>query len=153
MALSLLPVVCVDLLPWRQSGESRELAFIVRDDSQGGRRYALVGGGVLRTETINEAATRHLRETLGEEVGWVDNFDRRPDALLQYFPDDREGHGLDTRKHSVGLTYLVEISGEVNAGGEAEEVHWFALEDLPRREQFGFRQWRVAEELLEVALG
>ena len=150
LALSLAPMLCIDLLVVH--GSTGEAALIVRDDSQGDQRYALVGGGVFRGETLNEAATRHLRETLGEGISWSGSFDRVPDALLQYFPYEREGYGIDARKHSVGLTYLVEIEGETAVGGEANQIVWFQLDALPRRSQFGFRQWLVVEDLLGLTL-
>jgi ADP-ribose pyrophosphatase YjhB (NUDIX family) len=154
VARGLVPIVCVDLLPARfltLERDERELALIVRDDAEGGERYALVGGGVLRGETIDDACRRHLIETLGSAVSWERHFDA-PDTILEYFPDGRPGYGIDTRKHSVGLTYLVDVSGNVAAGGEASAVAWFPESRLPRRSEFAFRQWLAVEDLLGLTL-
>lgn len=151
----LTPIVCVDILPVRKDADGLEVGLIVRGDYEGGEGYAVVGGRVLRGETLNEAVTRQVRETLGEQVSWDGDFDRRPpDMVLQYFPWEKEGFfGRDPSKHSVGLTWLVEVTGEAETGGEATDFRWFRSNELPRRSAIAFGQWRLGEQLLDVRLG
>jgi ADP-ribose pyrophosphatase YjhB (NUDIX family) len=151
---SLTPILCVDILPVRDNNGDFEAGLIARTDYEGGETYAMVGGRVLRTETLDEAVTRQIRETLGDSVTWEGNFnDKMPDSLLQYFPEQREGEfGRDPTKHSVALTWLVEINGEVETGGEATEFRWFNVEKLPPKSLIGFGHWIMIEKLLHRKL-
>jgi ADP-ribose pyrophosphatase YjhB (NUDIX family) len=151
----LAPVACVDLLPVRQGAEGFEAGLISRAVPEGGEMFALVGGRVLKGESINEAVTRQLRETLGFDVSWEDDFDERlPDMLMQYFQDANASgrFGFDLSKHSIGLTWRVEIEGKVETGGEATSFRWFPLAELPPRSAIGYRQWLVVEQLLGITL-
>ncbi len=148
---ALVPIPCVDILPVREKDLGLEVGLITRTDYQGGETFAMVGGRVLRGETLNEAVTRHLEETLGRNISWAGSFDElAPDGLLQYFPEAREGNfGVDPTKHSIALTWMVEIFGEVVVvGGEATDFHWFDVEKLPPRKAIGFGHWRMVEKLL-----
>lgn len=151
----LMPVVCVDLLVW-QKDEFGVLRYglIVRDDPNGERGWNLIGGRIRYDETVAEAAVRHLHETLGGLVQ-IDPavFETPPAAIGQYFPVDRPGYAIDERQHAVGLTYLVELAGTpLVVGDEALDFCWFTEAELPRRHEWGFRQFLPVEQMLGLEL-
>jgi ADP-ribose pyrophosphatase YjhB (NUDIX family) len=124
----LVPVACVDLLPVRGT----DVGLIRRPSTDGPElRWALVGGRVRRGETIERAAARHLRETLGPDVRWAPFDVARPRTVGEYFPDPPPGGLRDARQHAIALTYVVGIEGEVRPGGEAVGFAWFGPGDVP----------------------
>lgn len=148
---SLVPIVCVDLLPLLPDGAS--FGLIERDTYDGGRGLNLVGGSVLLDETLVEACQRHVRTTLG------------PDACLmldtvsfvgtyQYFKDRRRGELHDPRKNAVSLTYTGIVEGAVQAQGEALAFHVFDRTTPPPLDRFGFGQGVVVYDgLLQEPAG
>jgi ADP-ribose pyrophosphatase YjhB (NUDIX family) len=150
-ACKTVPIVSVDVLPYRLHNGGLQVGMISRDDEKGGISYAVVGGGIKRNETAAEAIERHIISTLGDKVTFnKDDYARQPDAVGQYFPDVRDGYLVDSRKHSVGLTWLVEINGDIEPEGEATEFTWFDLKDLPADEKIGYRQGSLVRELVDL---
>lgn len=150
---SLMPIVCVDLLPLRETARGREVGLISRSNMEDGIAFALVGGRILRGETIAEAIERQVRETLGPAVSY-EPCERPPDMILEYVPGREHDlrFGRDPLKHSVGLTWRLELGGEETPGGEATGFRWFAEQELPHRSEIAFRQWIAIEHLLGVRL-
>jgi ADP-ribose pyrophosphatase YjhB (NUDIX family) len=143
----LVPIACIDALPYRRSINGYEVCLIRRAVPAGGLGWTLIGGGVYRGETLGEALARHLRGTLGPDVRWDDPDYDRPDAVGQYFPA-RQGFPVDPRKHAIALTYLVEMTGQPVAEGEAEDFGWFDPRALPQSTEVGFGQGRVLGVLI-----
>lgn len=136
-----MPVICVDLVPLTAS----HVGLILRN-TPAGDAWCLVGGRIRRGEAIGEAAMRHLHETLGsradiEPVSWAS-----PDVVAQYFTEERPGHPVDPRQHSIALTYRVALHGDVVASGEAMSFAWFPWDALPS--PIGFGQENVLASLL-----
>jgi len=84
-------------------------------------QYALPGGFVLSNESLNEAATRELREETG--------FDARYLEQLQTFGDP----GRDPRGRVVTVAYfaLLPSAQRLKAGTDAAEAAWFSVKNLP----------------------
>lgn len=139
LVLGQLPIVCVDVLPVRETSRGFEVGLIKRHDRDGQLRWAMVGGGVHRGETVTEAIARHVRITLGGAARVELPCDEaHPHAVGQYFPQPRAGFGHDPRKHAVALSYWARLSGPVTPLDEAVAFAWFPAEALPPADDFGF---------------
>ena len=144
-----VPIVCVDIVPLRRKGGTPEsIGLILRDTPSQGRRWCLVGGRVLRDETLTDAVARHLRHTLGDRIRFGLDPDAQPIYVAQYFTSRTPPGLIDPRQHSVAMTYCIDIEGPVKAQGEAHEFNWFDPQRLPAPAEFGFEQDRVLDECL-----
>ena len=151
LARRLLPIPCVDVLAYRNVGSSPEVGLIRRVAAD--RRtvgWALVGGRVMRGESLEEAIARHLVSTLGDAIaiGAVDT--SRPLHAAEYSPDGRPGGRIDPNKHAVALSYVVEIGGAVSPMGEAVGFKWFRAAELPERESFAYSHGGVVAALVQA---
>ena len=151
LARRLLPIPCVDVLAYRDVGSGPEVGLIRRVGAD--RRtvgWALVGGRVMRGESLEAAIVRHLVSTLGDaiEIGRVDT--SRPLHAAEYAPDGRPGGRIDPSKHAVALSYVVEIGGPVSPMGEAVDFEWFPAGALPELKSFAYSHGGVVAALVEV---
>ena len=87
--------------------------------------------------------------TLGPGVTWERPDFSRPEMIGQYFPMARGTAGYDPRKHAIGLTYRVALSGEPSPLGEALDFRWFPETAIPF-EEVGFGQEHVIRGLLPI---
>jgi ADP-ribose pyrophosphatase YjhB (NUDIX family) len=145
-----VPIACVDIAPLRldERGGIEAIGLIFRDTPHQGRRWCLVGGRVQRNETLAAAASRQLRQTLGDGIRFQLDPDDQPVYVAQYFPTRQPVGVIDPRQHAVTMNYFVAIEGEIVPKGEALEFRWFAPDSLPNPDQFGFEQDRVLRECL-----
>lgn len=145
-----VPIACVDIAPLRLStgGAIESIGLILRDTPHQGRRWCLVGGRILRDESLVAAAGRHLRQTLGDGVRFTIEADAQPVYVSQYFTSRREVGVIDPRQHSIAMNYLVAVAGPIAPTGEAHAFQWFTPEALPGPDEFGFEQDRVLAECL-----
>lgn len=139
LILGQVPIICVDVLPVRRTDGRYEAGLIKREDENGDLRWAMIGGGVYRGETLAIALERHVKDTLGEHAAIELLADEAfPQAVGQYFPNGRSGFGHDPRKHAVALSYWAILSGETTAMGEAKAFEWFDLAEMPAAWEFGY---------------
>ena len=147
-----VPIACVDVLPLRVSGSDAGLVdavgLIRRDTPHQGRRWCLVGGRLLRNETLTEAVARQVRETLGRGVRFDIEAAAQPAYVAQYFTFVRHIGCRDPRQHAVAMTFCVAIKGTPVPQGEAESFEWHAPTRLPPADEFGFDQDRVVKACL-----
>lgn len=145
-----VPIPCVDIAPLRLSEEGaiKGIGLIFRDTPHQGRRWCLVGGRVLRNETLAAAVSRQLRQTLGDTIRFQLDADAQPVYIAQYFPTRQPVGVVDPRQHAITMNYCLEITGQIVPQGEALEFRWFNPDSLPGAEQFGFEQDRVLRECL-----
>jgi ADP-ribose pyrophosphatase YjhB (NUDIX family) len=149
-----VPICCVDVIPIQRNsaGGIESIGMILRDTPHQGRRWCIVGGRLLRNESMTEAAGRQLRETLGDDIHFQIDPAAQPSYIAQYFTEDR-GFGLiDPRQHAIALTFVVEVNGAARATGEAHEFRWFPVTHLPLPGQCGFGQDRVISACLARAV-
>jgi ADP-ribose pyrophosphatase YjhB (NUDIX family) len=146
-ARALVPIACVDVLPWRQAGGVLEIGLITRAGEHGQPAFALVGGRVRREETLAAAVARHVAETLGPEAALGDVDAMRPLGVFEYFPDGRGGL-VDTTKHAVAMTYAAPLSGRPRPAGEASAFDWFPADALPDASAFGYGHGEVVRRIL-----
>jgi ADP-ribose pyrophosphatase YjhB (NUDIX family) len=146
----LVPVPCVDILPYRIGDGLAEVGLIRREDAEGRRVWNLVGGGVHRQESLAAAAARHLKSTLGADITWEPTDFSRPEMVGEYFPAAGTGARHDPRKHAIGLSYTLALAGQVSPRGEALGFRWFPEAEIPFGE-IGFGQEHVIRGLLPVS--
>ena len=148
LARRALPIPCVDVLPMRQGPQVGLISRTGADGRTAG--WALVGGRVLRRESLHDAIERHLRSTLGPaiRIGAVDA--ARPLLAAEYSPDGRPGGRIDPRKHAIALSYVVAIDGEPQPRGEATGFEWFGVDALPPEEAFAYSHGGVVAALIEA---
>ncbi len=153
-----VPIVCVDLLclfgARAAAGEPGLLLIERRDGTGRAGMLNLVGGRIRLGESIEAAAMRHLRETLGAGVRPEPREWGRPEWVAVYPRADHGPGPFDPRQHAISPSYLLRCEGEpgVEADGEADGLHWFDPATPPAPERFGFGQGAVVSELL-AALG
>jgi ADP-ribose pyrophosphatase YjhB (NUDIX family) len=143
----LVPVPCIDILPYRIGGTSVEIGLIEREDADGKRVWNLVGGGVHRQESLAAAVTRHIEATLGPDVTWERVDFSRPEMVGEYFPAPNAEGGHDPRKHAIALSYALPVTGRVSPRGEALDFRWFSEAAIPFG-KVGFGQEYVIRGLL-----
>ena len=135
LARKLVPIACVDILPYRNTGPSGPEVCLIERKGADGRTpgWALVGGRVMLRESLEQAMTRHLESTLGAAItiGPVDS--AHPLHAAEYSPDGRPAGRIDPNKHAIALSYVIEIGGETEPRGEADDLRWFAADSLPPR--------------------
>jgi ADP-ribose pyrophosphatase YjhB (NUDIX family) len=145
-----IPIVCVDVLPVRLDarGVLEKIGLIFRATPHQGQRWCIVGGRLWRNESIAEAITRQLRETLGSRIVFSIDADPQPDYVAQYFTAARPVGTLDPRQHALTLNFMVPLTGDPEPAGEAIDFRWFDPSGLPKCEEFGFGQDQIVAACL-----
>lgn len=145
-----VPLACVDILCLRGSDlPPQQVGLILRDVTDGTRRWGLVGGRVLRGESLVDAVIRQLRITLGPEVRPGNALEPNPTWIAEYRPDGGDGFLVDPRQHAIGLTYAVVLEGRPQPQEEAYEFRWFGIDELPDQDASAFGQSVVVNRVLE----
>jgi ADP-ribose pyrophosphatase YjhB (NUDIX family) len=147
-----VPVCCVDVLPLQLGGAQRReitrVGLIFKRTCDHADRWCIVGGRLLRNESLAEAVKRQLRETLGSAVSVRAEDIQEPIHVAQYFSVRRKTGVFDPRQHAIGLTFCVPIRGTPRPRGEAIAFEWFPPRSLPSPDTFGYRQDRVVKACL-----
>jgi ADP-ribose pyrophosphatase YjhB (NUDIX family) len=124
----------------KASGAMEKIGLIFRATPHQGERWCLVGGRLWRNETMAEAIARQLRETLGPGIAFSLDSDPQPQYVAQYFPAVRSVGTLDPRQHALTPTFVIPVTGDPVATGEAIDFRWFDPARLPDPHEFGFGQ-------------
>jgi ADP-ribose pyrophosphatase YjhB (NUDIX family) len=149
----LVPIACVDALPYQETANGTLIGLIRRVSADGKRQgWNLVGGRVRYREALSEALDRHLRDTLGADARWEPPDVEHPVSVAEYFPDKRPGARHDPRKHAVALGYVVKLTGSITPTGEALDFRWFPANELPPDAEIGFDQANVVSGLANSLL-
>lgn len=134
---SVIPIACVDVVVVRRPVGHRRvesIGLITRTNPFGSQPiWCHVGGRIDLGETISEAVSRHVRESLTVEADIAP--DIQPGYVMQWFPEPASSiYGRDPRKQAVSLCFLVDLpeSETPIPGGEALRFGWFTpSESLP----------------------
>lgn len=130
-----IPIPCVDFVPFRRGESGTEVGLIWRE-SPFGQVWCHLGGRIQLGETVGDAIRRHARDTLDVEIDLGP--DPQPVWVYQWFPGDvRPQAGLvaghDPRKHAIGLSFVVDLTGEEpHPQDEALDFAYFPIETLPQ---------------------
>jgi ADP-ribose pyrophosphatase YjhB (NUDIX family) len=142
---SSLPILCVDLLPYRRISTECEIGLILRATPHQGERWCLIGGRVRHGEPLTEALDRECNAAIGT---YTDRRSLSGPKIVEYLPSNPEHLPHDPRKHAVSATYAAELEGKpVATGREALKFAWFRQDDLPRV-SIGFGQGDVLNCLI-----
>ena len=129
------------------------MLLIERNDGHGNAsRLNLIGGRIRLGESIEAAARRHLRETVGERVYAAPRDWGRPEWVAVY-PLREQGPGpFDPRQQSISPSYVLLCQGEpeIVEAGEATGLTWVDPAEWPAAERFGFGQGEVVRRMLET---
>ena len=151
LARQAMPIPCVDVLPIREGDGAPQVGLIRRAGADGRTAgWALVGGRVLRRESLGDAIARHLHSTLGPAIGVGPVDAARPIYAAEYSPDGRPGGRVDPHKHAIALSYVVPIDGEPQPRGEATGFEWFGVDAVPPEEAFAFSHGGVVAALIDA---
>lgn len=129
-----VPIACVDFVPVRMAPDGRREIGLILRDSPFGRVWCHLGGRVQHGETVVGALRRHARDTL--DVGVMVEPNAQPAYVYEWFPPDvapadGTSHGVDPRKHSIGLSFVVAIEGDPTPQNEALDFGYFDPAALP----------------------
>lgn len=143
-----VPIACVDVLAIKP-GKPTRAGLIWRNVIEAKRGWCLIGGRLIRDESLRDAITRQIREALGEAITLTLPDDPQPVYVGQYFTSQQPIGGTDPRQHAIGLTFAIEIAGDIHPQGEALDFRWFELGKLPAPHEFGFAQDRIVQSIIE----
>lgn len=148
-----VPIVTVELLPWRPRPEGGiEVLLIRRLDRNRRHCWCWVGGRLHLGESIADAAARQLAETLGPDARFGQIDPASPAAVVEYAPGHRDDGPFDEEQHSISLTYLCRHeAGEPEPLSEANEVGWFGTDELPDQSEFSFGNYAEVRRVAELA--
>jgi ADP-ribose pyrophosphatase YjhB (NUDIX family) len=139
-----LPIVCIDLLPYREGVDGAEVGLLRRWFPEAGAPgarpvWCAVGGRLRHGETIRAALRRQLRTDLGRAAVGAFPLRQVPVAVVEYrhVPKGRGGP-FDPRQHAIGLLYAVPVRGTVRPPAPHLGFRWFKVRALPPAREIGF---------------
>lgn len=119
-----IPLVGVGAVIIDSAGKDSRVVLVKRAHPPSQAQWSIPGGVLEVGELVREAAVREASEETGlvvepgELLGVYDRVLRDAEQRVQY--------------HYVLIDFLCQrISGELRAGSDAAEVHWFTREELP----------------------
>jgi 8-oxo-dGTP diphosphatase len=117
------PALTIDIVLFKKVQELYRVLLIKRGQEPFARKYALPGGFLDISETLEEAAVRELREETGlKNIGLVQ---------IHTFSDP----GRDPRERVISTAYSAVINDnyqyQLRADSDAAEAGWHQLSNLP----------------------
>lgn len=119
-----MPILCVDVVVRNGRGE---YLLVKRANPPMQGEWWVVGGRVLKGETLADAVARKVREEAGLEVSSV-----RPVGYFETVADANP-FGLDFDYHAVSVVFRTEVAGDGDVRLDAQSVEWKWARDLPAR--------------------
>lgn len=139
------PSVTVDIIVCSIIEDDLKVLLIKRKFSPFKHSWAIPGGFVEKSENLEEAAIRELREETGiEQEVYLEQ-------LKTYGNPDR-----DPRKRVITVVYFSLMSyqlletNKIKAEDDAEDFEWFSLRNLPK---LAFDHEQILKDLLERLIG
>lgn len=149
LVTSSVPIVCIDVVPVTYENNILKLGAIIRATGSESGKVALIGGRILKNESITEAIARHIQKDLSCTSFRYNqlNNENSPFLVQQYehtAGSPNKFECFDPTKHSIGLTYLIELQQNPVATNEASDFLWLTEKDINDNFAFGqdfvFRQ-------------
>ncbi len=135
------PALTVDIVVFALDQDDLQVMLIQRDLEPNVGQWALPGGFVRVDETLDDAATRELRE----ETGLADIFLEQLFTFGELNRDPRE------RVVTVAYYALVNLAGHtVHASSDARNAAWFPVNELPK---LAFDHRKILDVALERLRG
>ena len=133
------PAVTVDMLVFRKQENKWQILLIRRNHAPFEGKWALPGGFMDMDETLEEAASRELKEETGLEGLALEQ-------LKAYSALNRDPRH---RTVSVAFTGIMTNNQLLKAGDDAREAAWFPVDNLP---ELAFDHDRIiADGLLKIS--
>jgi len=122
--IEVLPILCVDIIIQNSQGE---FLLIKRANEPLKDQWWVIGGRVLKGETLEKAAIRKVEEEVGLKITDV--------KLVGYYEDADETNpfGLYTPLHSVSVVFLAVIDNHQNIKLDNQSSDWKYSKELPER--------------------
>ena len=122
-----IPIVYVEAVPVRvnDAGIVTDVGVLIRVDSFGEMRSALVAGRIRYGETIREALLRNLEKDLGALAFPRLPVTMTPATIAEYFPFP--SRLTDERQHAVSLVFVVPVTGDCQPRQDALDIRWLSL--------------------------
>jgi len=144
-----MPVACVDLIVLRKNKDNKiEILLIKRKIHPEIGKWCVIGGRIIKGESIKDTIERQSKEELGVSVEILKPWSEDAPLLVMSDPVS------DVQKHFVGLIFPVIIkSGELNMNGpEFSEAKWFELDKVPKDLGFGLAHRREIDAFINTEL-
>jgi len=120
--MGVLPILCVDVAVQNSEGQ---YLLIRRANEPLKDQWWVIGGRVLKGETLEQAAVRKVREEVGLNVGSV-----KP---IGYYEDTLETNpfGLSTPLHSVSVVFSATVDDHQQINLDGQSTVWKYSDELP----------------------
>lgn len=120
----LMPILCVDVVVRNERGE---YLLVKRANPPMQDEWWVVGGRVLKGETLGDAVARKVKEEAGLEVSAV--------QPLGYFETiaDANPFGLPFDYHAVSVVFRTDVGDDSPVRLDAQSVEWKWAPELPAR--------------------
>jgi len=122
--IEILPILCVDIII---KNSRDEYLLIKRANEPLKDEWWVIGGRVLKGETLRQAAERKVKEEVGLTAP---NFN-----LTGYYEDvfEKNPFGLPTVLHSVSVVFSTSICESESVQLDGQSSEWKFSKDLPER--------------------
>ena len=120
--MEILPILCVDVVV--QNSKAQYL-LIRRANEPLKDQWWVIGGRVLKGETLEQAVVRKVEEEVGLNVGSV-----RP---IGYYEDVSEMNpfGLSSPQHSVSVVFSARVDDHQRVRLDSQSTEWKYSDELP----------------------
>jgi ADP-ribose pyrophosphatase YjhB (NUDIX family) len=133
LVVSSVPILCVDVFPVNISTTEPSIGVIERATGPEKNKLALIGGRVLKHETIARAIGRHLFDAFeSDEFSFYPGNDEGTPFYVAQYAHASTSEGLyDPTKHSIALNFLIEINEPEVVQNEASDFLWISKDQIP----------------------
>lgn len=120
--IEVLPILCVDVIIKNHNGE---YLLIKRVNEPLKGQWWVIGGRVLKGESLEQAAKRKVKEEVGFEIDNVKSVGYYEDAL------ETNPFGLTTPLHSISIVFSTIIEDEKIVTLDYQSSDWKYSKELP----------------------
>lgn len=122
--MEVLPILCVDIII---KNLHDEYLLIKRANEPLKGEWWVIGGRVLKGETLRQAAIRKIKEEVGLTASNLE--------LVGYYEDIYENNpfGMPTPQHSVSIVFSTTVDGCEPVQLDCQSSDWKFSKDLPER--------------------
>lgn len=122
--VEVLPILCVDVIIKNSKGE---YLLIKRANEPLKDQWWVIGGRVLKGESLEQAAKRKVKEEAGLEIDGIKS--------IGYYEDASETNpfGLEIQLHSVSIVFSANIEDKQTVTLDYQSSGWKYSKDLPKK--------------------
>lgn len=122
--VEVLPILCVDIIIKNRTGE---YLLIKRANEPLKDQWWVIGGRVLKGESLEQAAKRKVKEEVGLEIDDVKSIGYYEDAL------ETNPFGLTTPLHSVSIVFSTIVDDKQRVTLDYQSSDWKYSKELPAK--------------------